>query len=118
MTAIDERALEAAARAMCAPFDPDERIYLGAYMKRWESHKDGARLAITAYLQALRPGSTGETEGWRELMKELADDLECELQARYPDEARAYPSQAMKFYADMEPVRRARAMLAAAGGAG
>ena len=108
MTAIDERALEAAARAMCAPFDPDERVYLGAYMKRWESHKDSARLAITAYLQALRPGSTGETEGWVLVPKEPTEAMLAAALAR--------PSLNIPF--DAAEVIKAdyRAMLAAAGG--
>jgi len=53
-------------------------------------------------------------EALEALVAELADDLAAELEARYPEEVRKYPSQAMKFYADMEPVRRARALTAEA----
>lgn len=125
MTAIDERARVYADRDWWR----SAGNILGLELRGWTFRNEASfadrdtdrRVEIPGWLaerilQALRPGSTGETEGWRELMKELADDLECELQARYPEEARAYPSQAMMFYAEMEPVRRARAMLAAAGG--
>lgn len=148
---LDEKALEAAARAVLhRRIKPDFfEVKDGAW--RLDHDKVIAAEAIAAYLQALeppkmvklmpedeqllekalrasspaiyeivpgalRPGSTGEAEGWRPLMKELADELEVEIDSRYPRENRHYPSIARKANAAMEPVRQARAMLAAAGG--
>lgn len=55
MTAIDERALAAAFDILwpAQEWNGEERVCRAA-----------TRATITAYLQALRPGSTGETEGW------------------------------------------------------
>lgn len=45
----------------------------------------------------------------RALVTELADDLEAEINARYPEAWREYPSEQRRYERDMEPVRRARA---------
>jgi hypothetical protein len=45
------------------------------------------------------------------LMAELADDLEAELRDKYNGTLH-YPSQQKRYDRDMEPVRRARAVLA------
>lgn len=51
---VDEKALETAVRVWIdAEPGPDA-----------QSERNAMRAAITAYLQALSPGSTGETEGW------------------------------------------------------
>lgn len=40
--------IERVARALCAPFDPDETIFLGGYQKRWKTRVDEARAAVEA----------------------------------------------------------------------
>ena len=49
-----DEAVKEMAEAMCAPFSPDETIYLGGYMKRWESHKEDAHAALLAALPVIR----------------------------------------------------------------
>lgn len=51
-----------------------------------------------------------EIERLRTLLKECADDLEAELNARY-DKTLDYPSQRLKYDRDMTPVREARSAL-------
>lgn len=50
-------------------------------------------------------------------LKDCADDLEAEVEARYPAESSHHPSEARRRWRDMEPVRKARAALQDAGGA-
>ena len=45
------------------------------------------------------------------MVRELADHLEAETEARYPPESRQYPSEARRYQRDMAPVRRARALI-------
>ena len=45
------------------------------------------------------------------LLKELADDLEAELDSRYPASVRAYPSEEARYQRDMEGVYKARELL-------
>lgn len=45
---------EEIARALCAPFPPDEMIHLGGYMKHWESHIEQAD-AVLALFTAPQP---------------------------------------------------------------
>jgi hypothetical protein len=45
--------VERVARAMCAPFDPDEMMWIGRYIKRWETHRDQGRAAIAEIRAAL-----------------------------------------------------------------
>ena len=65
MTAIDERALEAAVLAAPGANTEDCRAI--------------AEPIVRAYLQALRPGSTGETEGWRDIETAPKDGTEILL---------------------------------------
>ena len=53
-------------------------------------------------------------EEWREVMKELADDLAIEIDQDYPPERRAYPSEQRKYEGEMVIVNRARALLQSA----
>ncbi|MEN6545665.1 MAG: hypothetical protein ABFE07_06445 [Armatimonadia bacterium] len=58
MTLLTEQQMaevvEAMARAMCRPvLDPDETIYLGMYIKAWESRRQEALQALTAALPAI-----------------------------------------------------------------
>lgn len=47
--------------------------------------------------------------------RECAEDLEAELQERYPEHTRSkYPSEARRFERDMEPVRKVRTALSQA----
>lgn len=61
---------------------------------------------------------TIDTEQWavvpRALLEEITESLACELDARYPACNRSYPSQERKYQAEMEPVIKARDILAAA----
>ena len=53
--------VERVARAMCSTaFPPDEVIYLGGYMKRWESKVDDARDAIKAFMTGTKFLEFGE----------------------------------------------------------
>lgn len=53
-----------------------------------------------------------EIASLRKLLAECADDLAEEINARYPETTRGvYPNVAHNFDRDMEPVRRARALL-------
>ena len=53
-------------------------------------------------------------EEWREVMKELADDLAIEIDQDYQPERRAYPSEQRKYEGEMVIVNRARALLQSA----
>ena len=53
-------------------------------------------------------------EDWREVMKELADDLAIEIDQNYPPERQAYPSEQRKYEGEMAPVYRARTLLQSA----
>lgn len=61
---------------------------------------------------------TIDTEQWavvpRALLEEIVESPACELDARYPACNRSYPSQERKYLAEMEPVVKAREILAAA----
>ncbi len=48
-----------------------------------------------------------------EIMADLSNELESELSARYTTEILKYPSQKLKYEADMYSVRKARALLTA-----
>jgi hypothetical protein len=52
-----------------------------------------------------------ERDELREALRECADDLAGELDARYPPELRAYASNEAKYQRDMAPVYRARELL-------
>lgn len=52
-----------------------------------------------------------EVERLRALLRECAIGLEAEVEARYPAEARKYPSEERRYRRDIEPVIRARAAL-------
>ncbi|MGW9332755.1 hypothetical protein [Bosea sp. NPDC055594] len=67
---LDEKALERSARAVLhRRVKPDfSEVKNGAWVL--DHDKVVAEAAITAYLQALSPGSTGETEGWVLVPKE------------------------------------------------
>ena len=52
-----------------------------------------------------------EIERLRALVKELADDLEAELNSHYPPEVRAYPSEQRRYERDMANVYEARRAL-------
>lgn len=58
-----------------------------------------------------RAPESGEPAGWREVMKELADEVELDVKARY-DWPNTHPAQSHKYDRDMEPVVKARAILA------
>lgn len=78
--------------------------------------RDGAlvndmRAAIDAYEAAMR--KAGYVLVPVGLLSELASDLEAELNTRYPESSRKYPSEERRYNLDMEPVRNARAMIKA-----
>ena len=50
-------------------------------------------------------------EALEECLRECADDLECELNARYPKSFRAYACMESNYRLDMSPVYKARALL-------
>jgi len=52
-----------------------------------------------------------EIERLRALVKDLADDLEAELNGHYPPEVRAYPSEQRRYERDMANVYEARRAL-------
>lgn len=52
-------------------------------------------------------------EQWREMVTDLANELESEVMAKYTLETLKYPSQKNKFDADMDSVHRARALISA-----
>jgi len=56
-------AIEAMARAMCAPFPPNELIFLGGYMTRWKSHKEAATLALDAALPTIEAALVSDKPG-------------------------------------------------------
>lgn len=64
-----------------------------------------------AMLDAADPSPTADVDALVRALRECADDLETEVNARYPAETRAYPSMEVKYQRDMEPVLRARAAL-------
>jgi hypothetical protein len=49
-----------------------------------------------------------EIDRLRELVKDLADDLEAEVNGHYPPEVRAYPSEQRRYERDMANVYAAR----------
>ncbi|CAM5194463.1 putative protein OS=Bosea thiooxidans OX=53254 GN=SAMN05660750_03299 PE=4 SV=1 [Bosea thiooxidans] len=101
MTAIDERALAAAFDILwpAQEWNGEERVCRAA-----------TRATITAYLQALRPGSTGETEGWVLVPKEpTMKMLESGMAAMRVALSDGLPR-------DQRQAAGYRAMLAAAGG--
>lgn len=122
---IDEKALEAATLAALN----DHRVRKG-----WPAiisvdglreqdradWTDDARAAITAYLQALRPGSTGETDGWVLVPKEPREEQIEAMREAYRNSRRNGISGMTieaQFRAEYAPEFAAyRAMLAAAGG--
>jgi hypothetical protein len=55
--------------------------------------------------------SSREIRRLRVAVKELADELEAEIRARYPETTLAYPSEKRRHDRDMEPVHRARELL-------
>ena len=57
----------------------------------------------------IQPDCCADRARLRALVTELADDLEAEINARYPEAWREYPSEQRRYERDMEPVRRARA---------
>ena len=62
---IDEKALEAGARAVLHRRIKPDFFEVKDGVWTLDHDKVIAEAAITAYLQALRPGSTGETDGWQ-----------------------------------------------------
>ena len=48
----------------------------------------------------------------REALRECADDLQSEIDARYAGTQNKYPSEMRRYQRDIEPVTRARAALA------
>jgi hypothetical protein len=52
-----------------------------------------------------------EIERLRALVKDLADDLEAEVNGHYPPEVRAYPSEQRRYERDMANVYEARRAL-------
>ncbi|WP_089177304.1 hypothetical protein [Bosea sp. AS-1] len=94
---IDEKALSSA---------------MEAYSPQTQSQPDRDRLAraIAAYLQALSPGSTGETDGWVLVPKDALSWLNGEHEDGFERPAHARGN----FWWRTEFKRRA--MLAAAGG--
>lgn len=92
MTPIDERAQDAARAAWLES------------MSDYTGLDKAIRAAITAYLQALRPGSTGETEGWQPI--ETFDGSEAYVlvfDGSYVSEARYQPSEKGWWLANMHP---------------
>jgi hypothetical protein len=61
---IDEKALEAGARAVLHRRIKPDFFEVKDGVWTLDHDKVIAEAAITAYLQALRPGSTGESDGW------------------------------------------------------
>ena len=59
----------------------------------------------------LRTTEAAEIEQLRALVKDLADDLEAELNERYPQNVRAYPSEQRRYERDMVNVYEARRAL-------
>ena len=55
--------------------------------------------------------AAAEIERLRALVKDLADDLEAELNGHYPPEIRAYPSEQRRYERDMANVYEARRAL-------
>lgn len=53
-----------------------------------------------------------ELDRLRVALRDCADDLEAEINAKYQAANRAYPSEERRFQRDMETVRQARAELA------
>lgn len=53
------------------------------------------------------------TLAYREIIEEMANDIEAEVNAKYTSESRVYPSMQRAFDRDMDIVHRARALLAA-----
>jgi hypothetical protein len=53
-----------------------------------------------------------EIKRLREALKECADDLEAEVEARYSHGIKEHPAMAPKYARDMEPVVKARSLLA------
>ena len=60
----------------------------------------------------LRTTEAADNERLRALVKDLADDLEAELNGHYPPEVRAYPSEQRRYERDMVNVYEARRALA------
>ena len=52
-----------------------------------------------------------ENAALRECLRECADDLEAELDARYRPHDNIHPAMERRYDRDMEPVLRARALL-------
>jgi len=83
----------------------------GAYAAEWNSQQAEDVRALRSDRDRLR-GEVGAAvpEQWRTLVKELADELESEIIARY----QGYPEDDRRFVRDLLTVREARALLASA----
>ena len=85
----------------------------------FEMYYDNNKLrfeGMSMKLYAAAGAAPAVPEEWREVMKELADDLAIEIDQDYPPERRAYPSEQRKYEGEMVIVNRARALLQSAEG--
>ena len=83
--------------------------------KRLREQLTMSKFTNRAYLYARmdddRRVAADRIEALEECLLECADDLECELDARYPQSVRAYACMESDYQRDMSPVYKARALL-------
>lgn len=84
-------------------FSPTRVQELEAEIKRLTAYQNETAKAWTK----LTESQEEEIEKLKALVKELADDLESEVEGRYQS-VKGHPAMKPKYERDMEPVRRAR----------